>query len=102
MGFNIHVSPTKALIGELSLSESWQGMAVVFISSYDKITDLPSDKYICLGFDDVGSTTDGGAITENDAERIKNFVLGLGEDTEDLFFCCDRGESRSAALASLS
>ena len=98
MNINIHFCPIKRFVADMEYEDMTEDIAAVFATSYD--TDICPNlkKYICLGFDDITNSKDPMAFTPVIAERIKSFVFSL-EGVSDLFFCCDRGESRSTALA---
>lgn len=59
--------------------------------------DWLEDKLI-LSFDDVEDPRRGQAFGPFDAQKIVAFVENLSPQGK-LYFCCDAGESRSAALA---
>ena len=59
--------------------------------------DWLEDKLI-LSFDDVEGPQRGHAFSPDDAQKIISFVKKLTPQGM-LYFCCDAGESRSAALA---
>ncbi len=98
MNPNVHFCPIKRFVSDMEYEEYTEDIAAVLATSYD--TDIYPNvgKYICLGFDDTLDKGDPSAFTPAIAEMIKSFVFSL-VGVSDLFFCCDRGQSRSAALA---
>ena len=70
----------------------------VCCSSYPIDRDrLPNIPLLCLQFDDIQSEHSNRAFTVQMAKEIGAFVARHRDC--DLYFCCDSGESRSAALA---
>lgn len=98
MSPNVHFCPIKRFVADMEYEDMTEDIAAVFATSYDMDIYPNLEKYICIGFDDITDKRDPSAFTPVIAERIKSFVLSL-EGVSDLFFCCDMGQSRSAALA---
>lgn len=72
--------------------------AAVCCSSYPIYRDrLPNIPLLCLQFDDIQNVYNDRAFTVHMVNEIGEFVA-QHQDC-DLHFCCDSGESRSAALA---
>jgi predicted protein tyrosine phosphatase len=95
---SIEIAPVKAFLYDLP-SMNQDGLAAIIVSSYEvdaqRLQMLQHS--LLLYFDDVNYPIKG-AFTEADGEKIRAFVEGLG-NTRTLYVCCDRGESRSAAMA---
>ncbi|MBR0133418.1 MAG: hypothetical protein IJM14_10115 [Lachnospiraceae bacterium] len=58
-----------------------------------------AQNFCATSFDDIIDTTLTGAITEEIAELITNFVRNLDNSVEKLYIACDGGDSRSPAIA---
>ena len=54
---------------------------------------------LVVPFLDVEIKNHPGAFNDNHAHQIIRFLQGLPEDVTDLYVCCSKGGSRSAALA---
>ncbi len=61
----------------------------------NKLSGIP---YLHIPFADVPNTSSPDAFTAANAQWIRNFIDTHNQATA-MFFCCDSGESRSAALA---
>ena len=74
--------------------------AAVCVSSYPVSEErLCGVLHICRSFSDLTNERAPDAMTEADAEAIASFLDGLPPEIQTVFFCCDGGESRSAAMA---
>ena len=98
MKLNVHFCPIKRFVSDMKYEEYTEDIAAVLSTSSDTDIYPNIEKYMCVGFDDVADRRDPSAFTPEIAERVKSFVFSL-EGVSDLFFCCDMGQSRSAALA---
>ena len=58
-----------------------------------------AQNFCATSFDDIIDITLPGAITEEIAELITNFVRNLDNSVEKLYIACDGGDSRSPAIA---
>ena len=94
----VEIAPVKAFLADLPEMDR-DGLAAIVVSSYEvdakRLQMLQHS--LLLHFDDVNRPMKG-AFTEADGEKIRAFVEGL-EGIGRLYVCCDRGESRSAAMA---
>lgn len=95
----LYISPIKALYREMRKNGSAEFTSVaVCCSSYPIDRDrLPNIPLLCLQFDDIQNEHSNRTFTVQIAKEIGAFVA-QHQDC-DLYFCCDSGESRSAALA---
>lgn len=95
----IHVCPIKRLYLLLAEMDDTSGVAAVLCTTGNadplKLKGIP---YLHVSFADVTDASREDAFRLEQARQIRAFVDGLG-DTTELYFCCDSGESRSAALA---
>lgn len=95
----IYISPTKALCEAMLKNGGAESTSIaVCCSSYPIDRDrLPNIPLLCLQFDDIQNEHSNRAFTVQMAKEIGAFVARHRDC--DLYFCCDSGESRSAALA---
>ncbi len=94
---NIYVSPIGAL-GDAVRENGGGKAAAVCCSSFPvdpaRLPDIP---VLCLQFHDVSDEHDARAFTAQLAEEVAAFAAQHRDG--DLYFCCNCGVSRSAALA---
>ena len=91
---NVFISPIKAVLNDLT------DMTVDYIlcSSEKGTKETDNSNVLYLHFFDVEEENPSMSFQDSEAEKI---VLFLSRPTanEDLFVCCDSGESRSPAIA---
>ena len=95
----INILSVKALY--LFPIEQAERAAVIVCSSYrikeEKLSYLPN--LLTMNFDDTINADNPRAFSPAHAKQVRLFIDGLDSDITDLYICCDRGESRSTALA---
>lgn len=96
---HIHICPIKKFYLQVSEKDDHSGVAAVLCTTGNidalKLSDV---KYIHISFADVTDESRTDAFRMEQAIQIRSFLDHLKNVTE-LYFCCDSGESRSAALA---
>ena len=75
-----------------------EGISFVLCTSNDNICFPDRENILLLKFIDSEDAHHPFAFNTKLAERIKHFLLSI-PDMNDLFICCDNGESRSSAIA---
>ncbi len=94
---NVHICPIKQLYLQLPSMKLIHTTAAVLCTMNDiDSSRLEGLQYLHLSFADVLHGPD--VFRTEQAQSIRAFVDNL-TDITDLYFCCDSGESRSAALA---
>ena len=98
--YEIEVCPVKKLY-DIAYDGDMSQVSAIVISSYEVKKDLLCgfQSLLVLHFADTEDGTRQDCFDEKRADEIADFVNSLPEDTDTLFVCCDRGESRSAAVA---
>ena len=91
---NIIISPIRAVLNDLGDPTA----DFILCSSERTIETDGRDNVLFLRFADTAEEDDPMRFRRSDAERICEF-LSRKDASEDLFVCCDSGESRSAAVA---
>ena len=91
---NILISPIKAVLNDL---EDTTIDFILCTSGTVSITEERSN-ILLLHFADIEEENNPFRFREYHAERIVSF-LSRPDAKEDLFVCCDSGESRSSAIA---
>jgi predicted protein tyrosine phosphatase len=97
----IRIASLKELYAMLEQYRRPERMAVIACSSYPVREEALQGVYakLILQFDD---TTDSGrttAFTPKMANMAAEFLDSLGNSVQELYICCDGGQSRSAAIA---
>ncbi len=99
---NVIIYPIKKLYYELNEIDAEKSCAII-VSSYDvnmeKLKKLNSK--IVLRFDDITQLNSEHSFNNEFPEKIFNFVKTLPQDIENIYVCCDAGESRSTAIAAV-
>ncbi len=99
---NIFIYPIKKLYYELNEINAEKSCAII-VSSYDvnmeKLKKLNSKIVLC--FDDITQLNSEHSFNNEFSEKIFNFVKTLSQDIENMYVCCDAGESRSSAIAAV-
>ena len=91
---NIIISPIRAVLNDLA-----DPTADFVLCSSETIVETDGrENVLFLRFIDTEEIDDPMRFRQSDAERICGF-LSREDANEDLFVCCDSGESRSAAIA---
>ena len=90
-----------SLYFKLSTDNDKSSKAIIILSQSDIDSKMYKymDKYIVLEVADTTEKDHPYAFTMDDAQKIKNF-LDETADFENLYVCCDSGQSRSTAAAS--
>ena len=91
---NILISPIRAVLNDL------EDPTVDFIlcSTETAVSAARRNNVLLLRFLDTEEENSYLCFRQFDAERIRSF-LSRADANEDLFVCCDSGESRSPAIA---
>ena len=92
---NILISPIKAVLSELDDNTADY---ILCSSEIDGIEDLGGSNVLGLEFLDTEMPDHFMRFTDIHAGKIRAF-LTRPDANEDLFVCCDSGESRSSAIA---
>ncbi len=99
---NVIIYPIKKLYYELNEIDAEKFCAII-VSSYDvnmeKVKKLNSK--IVLRFDDITQLNSENSFNDELSEKIFNFVKALPQDIENIYVCCDAGESRSSGIAAV-
>ena len=99
---NIIIMPIKAaqLLREHGYIDD--KAAIIYILQCYKVngeTNIICDTELWIDFDDFDDKKRINAMTAEHAENIKNFVLSLPKEIQELIVCCPAGISRSPAVA---
>lgn len=90
MKHNYHICPIRAVENEIDISCSY-----VFLTRRDDIDVQPN--VLLLDVLDTEEERHPYRFTNEHARKILEFIENSG--IEDVFVCCDQGESRSAGVA---
>lgn len=92
--FHVFISPVKAVIHGLDD----QSVNYILCTSDDHLEIGHRENVLALRFMDITDGMQWGAFQNEQAEEVCRF-LRRAKAADDLFLCCDSGESRSAAIA---
>lgn len=96
---HIHISPIKEFYLRVTEMRDPSKVAAVLCTTSNLDTvKIEGIQYLHVPFADVTSEARPDAFKIEQAVQIRSFLDDVHEAT-DLYFCCDSGESRSAALA---
>lgn len=87
--------PQKEISAVISISDAWATPNRIIKTKMNKIRDV-----LFLHFDDIDAERDGlfYGMTENDAEKIADFVFRNKEQVSQFVVHCNAGISRSAGV----
>lgn len=91
---NILISPIRAVMYDIKDPTA----DFILCTSDERVTVKDGGNVILLRFVDTEEAGNPGSFSEQQAMRIEAF-LERTDANEDLFICCDSGESRSSAIA---
>lgn len=96
---HIHICSIKEFYLRVTeIREHSKAAVVLCTTSNIDILKIAGMQYLHVPFADVTNEARPDAFRIEQAIQIRSFVDNL-HDITDLYFCCDSGESRSAALA---
>ncbi len=97
---NIIIYPIKKLYYELNEINTEKSCAII-VSSYDVKTEKLEklSLKLVLHFDDITQLNSERAFNNEFSEKIFEFVKTIPQGAENIYVCCDVGQSRSAAIA---
>ena len=98
--YRLHVRAFRALRAE-QLAHPIERCAIIICTDDNNpvATLFPEMQRITLPFADVTNAHRPDAFHASDAHALVQFVYSLPDRVTDLYICCHRGESRSAAVA---
>ena len=99
---NVIIYPIKKLYYEFNEINAEKSCAII-VSSYDVNTEKLKklNSKLVLHFDDITQLNSEHSFNNEFSEKIFNFVNTLPQDIENIYVCCDAGESRSSAIAAV-
>lgn len=98
--FRIHICPVKGIPWEKIYGNENSALVICSTTSSSCHDDKISAKRLCtVEFADVEDSSLPLSVREEQAVRIRDFIIQLKPEVSDLYVCCDSGESRSPAIA---
>lgn len=96
---DIKISSIKKFEQDFGESKINENVAVILISSYDNILEKEFDnaRIVKFIFDDITDINDN-SFNLFYAKKIHEFIDNTVHNCNELYVCCDSGESRSSAI----
>ncbi len=96
----LHILSVKAIDAEtFDLPPRQNAIIVCAKTDNEFIRKCFPENSLFLDFPDTQDASYPGAFCHWDAKKIINFVCSLSDDVTDIYICCEKGESRSPAVA---